>query len=62
MRFPARARPDAEGRHSVAVTEAHYAHLLKEVLVAASQRVIVPVAPREAGANVVQMPRRAQQS
>ena len=34
------------GHSSVAVTEAHYAHLLKEDLVAASQQVKIPVAPR----------------
>ncbi len=45
------------GHSSVAVTEAHYAHLLKEDLVAASQQVKIPVAPRATG-NVVRMPRR----
>jgi integrase/recombinase XerD len=45
------------GHSSVAVTEAHYAHLLKEDLVAASQQVKIPVAPRGTG-NVVRMPRR----
>jgi excisionase family DNA binding protein len=45
------------GHSSVAVTEAHYAHLLKEDLVAASQQVKISVAPRGAR-NVVQMPRR----
>lgn len=50
------------GHSSVAVVEAHYTHLLKEDLVAASQQVRLPVAPRGAGANVVQMPRRAQRS
>ena len=45
------------GHSSVAVTEAHYAHLLKEDLVAASQQIKIPVAPRGAG-NVVRMPRR----
>jgi hypothetical protein len=35
----------------------HYAHLLKEDLVAASQQVRIPVAPRGAD-NVLQMPRR----
>jgi len=45
------------GHSSVAVTEAHYAHLLKEDLVAASQQVKIPVAPRGSG-NVVRMPRR----
>jgi hypothetical protein len=34
------------GHSSVAVTEAHYAHLLKEDLVAASQQIKIPVAPR----------------
>jgi integrase len=43
--------------HSSAVTEAHYAHLLKEDLVAASQQVKIPVAPRTSG-YVVRMPRR----
>ena len=46
------------GHSGVAVTEAHYAHLLKEDLVAASQQVKIPVAPRGTG-NVVRMPRRA---
>ena len=45
------------GHSSVAVTEAHYAHLLTEDLVAASQQVKIPVAPRGSG-NVMQMPRR----
>jgi integrase/recombinase XerD len=45
------------GHSSVAVTEAHYAHLLKEDLVLASQQVKIPVAPRGTG-NVVRMPRR----
>ena len=45
------------GHSSVAVTEAHYAHLLKEDLVAASQQVEIPVAPRGEG-NVLKMPRR----
>jgi integrase/recombinase XerD len=46
------------GHSSVAVTEAHYAHLLKEDLVAASQQVKIPVAPRPGG-NVVKLrPRR----
>ena len=45
------------GHSSVAVTEAHYAHLLKEDLVAASRQVKIPVAPRSDG-NVVPMPRR----
>jgi integrase len=45
------------GHSSVAVTEAHYAHLLKEDLVAASQQVKIPVAKRGNG-NVVRMPRR----
>jgi hypothetical protein len=43
------------GHSSVAVTEAHYAHLLKEDLVAASQQVRIPVAPRGEGGNVVRM-------
>jgi len=45
------------GHSSVAVTEAHYAHLLKDDLVAASQQVKIPVAPR-AGGNVIPMPGR----
>lgn len=45
------------GHSSVAVTEAHYAHLLKEDLVAASQQVRIPVAPRGEG-NVLRMRRR----
>jgi len=45
------------GHSSVGVTEAHYAHLLKDDLVAASQQVRIPVAPRGEG-NVVRMPRR----
>ena len=45
------------GHSRLAVTEAHYAHLLKEDLVAASQQVKIPVAPRGEG-NVVCMPRR----
>jgi integrase len=45
------------GHSSVAVTEAHYAHLLKEDLVVASQQVRISVAPRGSG-NVVRMPRR----
>lgn len=45
------------GHSSVAVTEAHYAHLLKEDLVAASEQVTLPVAPRPGG-NVIRMPRR----
>ena len=46
------------GHSSVAVTEAHYAHLLKDDLVAASQQVKIQVAPR-ARENVVRMPHRA---
>jgi integrase len=45
------------GHSSVAVTEAHYAHWLKENLVAASQQVKIPAALRGAD-NVLQMPRR----
>lgn len=45
------------GHSSVAVTEVHYAHVLKEDLVAASQQVKIPVAPR-GNATVVRMPRR----
>lgn len=48
------------GHSSVAVTEAHYAHLLKDDLVAASQQVKIPVAPR-AGGNVIPMPARRTQ-
>ena len=40
------------GHASVAVTEEHYAHLLKEDLVAASRQVRIPIAQRT-GANVV---------
>jgi hypothetical protein len=39
------------GHSSVAVTEAHYAHLLKEDLVAASQQVKIPIAARQGGAS-----------
>lgn len=42
------------GHSSVAVTEAHDAHLLKEDLVAANRQVKIPVAPRRGG-NVVRM-------
>lgn len=45
------------GHSSVAVTEAHYAHLVKEDLVAASQQVKVPVAPR-GSRDVQQLARR----
>jgi integrase len=45
------------GHSSVAVTEVHYAHLLKDDLVAASQQVKIPVAPRP-GVNVIPMPAR----
>src|SRR4029079_7136008 len=49
------------GHSSVAVTEAHYAHLLKEDLVAASQQGKIPVAARP-GDNVVKLrPRRSAQ-
>jgi len=48
------------GHSSVAVTEAHYAHLLKDDLVAASEQVKIPVAPR-AGGNVIPMPARRTQ-
>ena len=50
--------PKILGHSSVAVTEAHYAHLLKEDLIVASQQVKIPVAPRGTG-NVVRMSRRA---
>jgi integrase/recombinase XerD len=43
------------GHSSVAITEAHYAHLLKEHLVAASRQVRIPVAPRGEGGKVVRM-------
>ena len=49
------------GHSSVAVTEAHYANLLKEDLVAASQQVKIPVAQRGSG-NVMRMPRRGRGS
>lgn len=42
---------------SVAVTEVHYAHLLKEDLVAASQQVKIPIAPRSGG-RIVSMNRQ----
>ena len=45
------------GHSTVAVTEAHYAHLLKDDLVAASQQVKIPVAPRK-NANVTALRRR----
>jgi integrase len=45
------------GHSSVAVTEAHYAHLLKEDLVAASQQVRIPIAQR-GPRNVVRIERR----
>ena len=45
------------GPSGVAVTEAHYSHLLKEDLVAASQQVRILVAPM-GEANVLKMPRR----
>src|SRR6266849_3831497 len=49
------------GHSSVAVTEAHYAHLLKDDLVAASRQTKLPIAKRR-GDNVVAMrpPREAQ--
>jgi hypothetical protein len=40
------------GHSTVAVTEAHYAHLLEEDLVAASQQVKIPVA-RRSGDGIV---------
>jgi integrase/recombinase XerD len=43
------------GHASVSVTEAHYVHLLKDDLVAASEQVKLPVAPRPAS-NLVRMP------
>lgn len=45
------------GHSSVAVTEAHYAPLLKEDLVAASQQARIPSAPRTGG-KVVSMSRQ----
>ena len=42
------------GHSSVAVTEAHYAHLLKEDLVAASRQVKLPIGKRTTD-NVVPM-------
>ncbi|MGE0594135.1 MAG: hypothetical protein AB7G23_19430 [Vicinamibacterales bacterium] len=45
------------GHSSVGVTEAHYAHLVRDDLLAASQPVRIPVAPRGEG-KVVRMPRR----
>ncbi len=45
------------GHASVSVTEAHYVHLLKEDLVAASEQVKIPVAPRGTS-NVVRVPKR----
>lgn len=47
------------GHSSVAVTEAHYAHLLKDDLVAASRQVKLPIAKRSSDSNnVVSMPAR----
>jgi hypothetical protein len=52
---PPAPRVAAAGSSSIACpSPLSCAHLLKEDLVAASQQVIVPVAPRGAGANVVQ--------
>ena len=45
------------GHSSVAVTEAHYAHVLKEDLIAASKQVKIPIAPRGSH-NVVPMLQR----
>jgi integrase len=45
------------GHSSVAVTEAHYAHLLKDDLVAASRQVKLPIA-RRSGATVVPLTAR----
>ncbi len=45
------------GHSSVAVTEAHYAHLLKEDLVAASAQVKIPVGRRGKG-NLIEITRR----
>ena len=47
------------GHSSVAVTEGHYAHLLKDDLVAASRQIKLPIAKR-IGNNVVAMPSRRQ--
>jgi integrase len=44
------------GHSSAAVTEAHYAHLLKDDLVAASRQVRIPLAQRDP-ANVVPLRR-----
>ena len=49
--------PKRNARRRIAVTEAHYVHLLREDLVAASEQVRIPVAPRPGG-NLVRMPRR----
>jgi hypothetical protein len=48
------------GHSSVAVTEAHYAHLLKEDLIAASRQVKLPTANRS-NANVVPIGKRRAQ-
>jgi hypothetical protein len=45
------------GHSSVAVTEAHYAHLLKDDLVAVSRQVRLPIAKRNSD-NVLSMPPR----
>ncbi len=45
------------GHSSVAVTEAYYAHLLKDDLVAASRQVRIPIAPRPTG-KLVRISRR----
>jgi hypothetical protein len=55
---PGRTEEKREGEVSVAVTEAHYAHLLKDDLVAASQQVRIPVAPREGGMSCEARSRR----
>ena len=47
------------GHASVSVTEAHYVHLLKDDLVAASQQVRIAVAPRPGGNAVKLRPRRS---
>src|SRR5437773_10727653 len=46
------------GHSSVAVTEAHYAHLLKEDLVPASQQIKLPIARRSVDNVEPMLPRR----
>jgi hypothetical protein len=59
-RIEALVLPHQYRHSSVAVTEAHYAHLLKDDLVAASRQIKLPIAERS-GANVVPM-RRAREA